>query len=127
VAKSRSKMTRGKGRQVHPQGGVVTITDDERARLKAKRLEIGWRQEDLSTRAGVSPATVSNLESGRSDQIKRVVYSKIIRALKLGDLPAPSTDESFKRIVEGAVDLDEQASRLVAEMIDTLSKKPRST
>ena len=123
MAKSRSKMTRSKGRQVHPEGKVVTITPERREAIKKRRLELGWTQGDLAKRAGVTPATISNIESGRTDQPRRVVYSAVMRALKLGDqTPQPATDEAYRRIVDGASDLDEGLLEAVADFIDKLRK-----
>jgi transcriptional regulator with XRE-family HTH domain len=60
--------------------------DDQRvgATIRAVRVRRGWRQTDLATRSGVSPATISRLERGHPgsltlDTIRRVSAALDIR------------------------------------------------
>ena len=34
-------------------------------RIRSGRIDLGWSQEELSTAAKVSPATIASIESGR--------------------------------------------------------------
>lgn len=118
-------MAQRSGRQVHPTGAVATITNEQRQRIRARREELGWRQEDLAARVGVTPATISNLESGRTAQPKKSVYAKVLRALKLGEEPPDAgTEAAYMAIVEGAVELNPQEMQAVRALIESLKKRP---
>src|SRR5580692_418482 len=84
--------------------------DEERAReigarIKARRLELGLKQEELAERAGASKSFVSELEGGRSFA-SGIIYLNIAKALDLnvhylltGD--SPSAEEQvdvFQRV-----------------------------
>jgi len=114
-----------KGMQQHPEGGMISVTPEQREAIRKRREKLEWRQEDLAGRVPCSPATISNLESGRSRQVKRVVYANVIRALKIGEgtAPAAESNESFNRIVEGASELDADDQTTIERMIDSLRKK----
>ena len=49
------------------------------ARVKDARINMQWTQEELSKQAGVSPKTVSNLETGKDVSFRTVI--EILRAL----------------------------------------------
>jgi transcriptional regulator with XRE-family HTH domain len=51
------------------------------ARCRAVRIRHGWRQQDVSTRAAVSPSTVSRIERGHLDHISVSVILAVTRAL----------------------------------------------
>ena len=115
-----------KGMQQHPEGGMISVTPEQREAIRNRREKLEWRQEDLAARVPCAPATISNLESGRSKQVKRVVYASVIRALKIGEGSATSNegnDESFRRIVDGASELDADGLQVVEQMIEALRKK----
>lgn len=130
MVRSRRKMTRasGKGRQVHPKGGVITVGPDERLEFRVQREKLKLRQEDLALKVGVSPATISNLETGRHPQIKKDVYAKIRRVLHLAAAgrDGEDSDEAFRAIVAGVIDLDEGGQRVVAALIESLKKSGHS-
>lgn len=116
-----------KGPQVHPDGPLISVDQKEREALKARRIKLELRQEDLAERAGCSPATISNLESGRSSQVRKKVYARIRRSLREPKVAISATDESdatFRKIVDDALDLTEKDLRVVAALIDSL-KNPR--
>lgn len=74
----------------------------------------------------VTAATVSNIEGGRSRQVRRVVYAKWRRALRLGpatpEVPV-AVDEDFTAIVEGVLDLDEKSLNVVRTLVETLKRR----
>lgn len=116
--------TKGPAKQVHPSGQLISVGPEERERLKARRIELEMHQDEIAARVGVAPATISNLETGRSKQVKKVVYAKIYRAL-YGAAPsveatAIDKDEAYRRIVEGALELNEGEQAAVAALIEKL-------
>lgn len=116
--------TKGPPTQVGAPRELISVGPEERARLKAQRIKLELRQEDLAMRVGVTPATISNLEGTRSKQIKKTVYAKIYRVLfgrrDANETIAVDKDAAFREIVEGALDLDETKQRAVAELIKNL-------
>ncbi len=118
------KKPKGGADAPHPKGALVTISDIERARCRDRRVFLGLRQEDLATRVGVTTATISNFESGRSRQIRKTVYAKIKRTLRVSDDTSAPNDDEFARVVEDLIDLDARGMRAVVALIDSL-KKPQ--
>lgn len=109
---------------------MVTVGPDERRQLKEIREKLGLRQQDLATKIGAAPATISNMETGRHPQMRKVVYARLRRALKLaseGIVEVAGDDENYIAIVTGALDLDEQQQRAVRALIDSLRKKTGNT
>lgn len=53
------------------------------AALRAVRLNKKWRQQDVANRAGVSPATVSNLERGRIGRVQLDTLRRVAAALDI--------------------------------------------
>lgn len=47
--------------------------------LKGARTALGWTQQQLADRAGVTQQTVSRLERGKTD---RVMYSSVVRIVR---------------------------------------------
>lgn len=111
--------------QAHPDGPLISVDSDERAGLKSLRVKRGMTQEALAEKVMCAPATISNLESGRSTQVRKKVYARIKRALRSAASETQS-DETFRKIVDGAIDLDERDQLAVAALIDSL-KKPRQS
>lgn len=95
---------------------MISISPDERKRLRVAREELGLRQDVLAKRIGVSPATISNVESGRSRQVRRPVYAAIVRALKLES----ATEKDDKANEAAFRNLVEVVSDLTSEEIDDL-------
>lgn len=50
-------------------------------RVKAARLRKGWTQAALAKKAGVRRATISQLESGRTQRVNLGVLDKVAKAL----------------------------------------------
>lgn len=53
------------------------------ARVRAVRVRLGWRQEDVSEHAGVSQDLVSDVELGRLDALKIRSVRAVLRALDM--------------------------------------------
>lgn len=121
-------MTKPKGdaETNHPKGSLVTVSDDERKKCRALREKRGWRQEDIAERIGVTPATISNFESGRSRQIRKAVYAKLKRALRVVEDSPAQLDEDFVQLVDDLVELDPNDQSVVAALIDSLKKRRQS-
>lgn len=110
-------MAKVKGRITRPEGGLVSVTEERRKQVRELRDARGWKQEELAARAGCSHATISNLETGRSRQVKRVVMSRIMRALRspVDEEPLSSATRDF---IEGELDyLDERGLQAVMAVI----------
>lgn len=104
------------------------VTPDERAALKARRLELGWKQEELARKAGTTTATISNLEGGRSGQTRREVYVKVKLALYAGDADVPDrVSVAFRRITDAAMGVDADTVESVATMLESFKKKRETT
>lgn len=58
-----------------PTSQTVTVGDN----LRAERARKGWSQEQLATRSGVTPATISRIESGKDPLFSTA--TKLARAL----------------------------------------------
>jgi transcriptional regulator with XRE-family HTH domain len=112
---------------LQPDGPLVSVSEEERKQLRARRLKLELRQEDVAERAGCSTGTISNLESGRSTQVRRKVYARIRRVLR-GKAVTPVMDEAdeamFRELVDGMIDLEGRDLRTVAALVNSL-KKPR--
>lgn len=109
---------------------MISVLPKQREEIRRRREDLGWDQKTLAAKALCSAGTISNLEtgatSGRSKQVKRVVYARVIRALKIGEGSAVSdegSDERFMRIVTGASELDADGAEAVEKMIEALRKK----
>jgi transcriptional regulator with XRE-family HTH domain len=66
------------------------VADDERVdeqqvggRVRAVRVQKGWRQEDVATAAGVSRSVVSRVEHGRFDEVGFEAVRRVCRALDM--------------------------------------------
>jgi transcriptional regulator with XRE-family HTH domain len=53
------------------------------ARVRAVRLRLGWRQEDVAEKAGVSRYTVLRVEHGRLENLPLSVVRTVLRALEI--------------------------------------------
>jgi transcriptional regulator with XRE-family HTH domain len=79
---------------------LVSITDAQRQEIKNARLALGLEQKQLAAKARVSNGTMSNVEGGRSKQVRRSVLLRIFKALRLGEVP-----KSDAALVSEVVDL----------------------
>jgi transcriptional regulator with XRE-family HTH domain len=94
-----AKKPKGTPDRAHPEGALMNVEQPERNRLRLLREKKGWTQKQLADRAGLSAAAISNFESSdesegssRTKQPRKVVYAKIVAALKAKD-PIPTSDE----------------------------------
>jgi hypothetical protein len=82
------------------------------------------QRRDSINRHG-TPGTISNIETGRHQQVKRSVYARLRRALRInGEGAAEQSEETYREIVEGVFYLDEAAGQAVAQLINNLKRKP---
>ncbi|MBX3159095.1 MAG: helix-turn-helix transcriptional regulator [Deltaproteobacteria bacterium] len=113
---------------MHPKGPLISIDGVERKRIKERRLELKMQQDELARLANTTAGTISNLESGRSKQVKRIVYFKVLKVLKLEELKQPTNEagDLVEQIVEGAAHLTADELRPIAELVKSLAKTRRS-
>ena len=107
------------------QRELITVGKAERQRFRERREELGLKQKDLGDRVGTTAATISNLETGRHPQIDKKLYARIKRALfrsTTSAAGAEETDDYWRTIVDGAMDLDAQAMKAVAALVQSLKK-----
>ena len=120
------KAGQAKAGQVHPDGPLTSIADEDRKRIRAERERRGWTQKELATKVGVTSGTISNLETGeRHPQVRAKVLARIQRVLFHEDAANGSgegTSEAFDAIVQGAIDLQAREQAAVLEFIATLKK-----
>lgn len=112
-------------RQIHPIGSLISVDDAWRQRL-TKALELkGMSQRELARRVGVTAGTISNLVTGRHTQARKTVIASIHAALQW---PAPTettvSDEAYRRIVDGALEMSPEDRETVARLVESL-KSPR--
>lgn len=71
-------------------------------RLRAARRERGWTLDDLATRAGMSPSTLSRLESGkRQPSLSLLLPLTRQLGIRIDDLvPDGSSDPRIRRAIE---------------------------
>lgn len=88
---------------------TVTVTDDVRRKWRAQREKLhradsSFAQRPFSTRVGVSPGTVSNVETGKQKTLARTVYARWQRELfRTTEIP----DDSYDRVVKVFADATE--------------------
>jgi len=111
-------------RQVHPQGGLVTLTDDIRKMLKDKRVANGWSQRAMGELLGITGGAISGIETGTTSQIHKSILAKYFRAFgETAAMPkeAPVNTNIVERITEKAIDLRPQDQQMVLELIERLA------
>ena len=102
---------------------LVTVDGRERQEFRRLRDEAGMTQRDLAERIGVTPATISNVETGRHPQLRRSHYAKLRRALGAGGRAtdiAEAKDALYRGLVGDLADLEEKELRLVAAIVRTI-------
>jgi transcriptional regulator with XRE-family HTH domain len=110
--------------QIHPKGDLVAVTAEMRQQIRARREELEWRQEDLAKKAGTTAATISNIESGRTRQPKKVIFVRIMQALKLGnDATSDDVAVQLQRIAEDITTLDTVGIGAVRNLLDVLKNR----
>lgn len=118
-----------RGRIDQTTGPVIDLTPEDRAEFRRLRKSKKLTQEQLADKIHVSTATISNIETGRSDQPRRAVYLEALRFLK--DAKAEPVNENrsarFKRVMDKYMQLDEGSEKVVEATIDAMLatvKKP---
>lgn len=118
------------GQEEHPDGPLIDLSTEERKRLKGEREKLGLTQAQLGKKAGLTAGTISNVESGRSKQVRKVVYAKILRALKLKATNAPEVEvvsaEVFGSLVEDLAVLSPENTDVVVRLVASLRKSQQS-
>lgn len=115
-----------KGKQPRPEGALITIDADERVRLRELRKKRGWQQGELAKRIGVTPSTISNIETGRYPQVRKSVYAALLRALRSTGAPDTTAEELavFRELVDNLVDLGVDQQRQIIAIVQ-MARKPR--
>ena len=109
------------GRLNQPSGDVVTISDDERKAWRDARVKNGWSTRFLAERVPCSNGTISNYETGKSSQIKRVYYVELARIFKTGkaSLGEDKGEEAlWKDVVDKIAGLDSAGLAMVQAFIN---------
>lgn len=114
-----------KGAQPNRVGGdLIALDKDERGRIRDRRKELGLTQPQLATAIDVAPATISNLESGRSRQVRRSVYADVVRHLfGKQDPAAHASEDLYKQLVEGLAAMTDADRSIVAGLITSLQNR----
>ena len=114
------------GSEQHPKGPMIDIGPAERSRLLKLRGERGLTQAQLAARAGVTNGTISNVESGKSKQVRKAVYAAIVRALKAKGGTTLDEDakqsETFQKFVAVAADLTAEQLEVLLPLVENLRK-----
>jgi len=97
--------------------GSITSVNTLADRLKYAREALGWSQEYLAQKAGVSQGTIGNVESGLRKQPRDLVEIATamgvnVEWLKNGKGPMPTLPTSGPAPVRHALDADQQAATL---------------
>lgn len=82
---------------------MVDLSPAERLRFKEKRVKLGYTHRSLSARTGVSPGSISNIETGRSGQVSRENYAKVYAVLFSDNPPEGVEHEQYKHMIENLV------------------------
>lgn len=112
-------------RQIHPIGTLITVDDDWRSNLEEALERKEMSQRELARRVGVTPATISNLVTGRHAQARKSLVGAIHAALGWGPpIDNAVVDDAYQRIVEGAREISASDRETVARLIASLKKPP---
>jgi DNA-binding XRE family transcriptional regulator len=117
-------VTKRTGRQVHPKGGVVDLTHEERERFKSRRIELGYTHRTLGDRIGCSSGTISNIETGRSGQPTREVYGAAYAVLFGPKAPEGVDVDTWKKMMSGLAEAPEIWEGILA-LVDKVKNKPQ--
>jgi transcriptional regulator with XRE-family HTH domain len=111
-----------RGRIDQTTGPVIDLTPEERSEFRRLRKAKGLGQEQLATKIGVSTGTISNIETGRSGQVRREPYLEAMRYLKSTKEVAAHEDAStrLKRVNEKYLRLDGSGQAAVEALMDAL-------
>lgn len=115
-------VTKRTGRQKHPEGGVIDLTPEERARFKKRREDLKLTHRSLAKKIGASSGTISNIETGRYGQTSRVHYAAAYVVLFGGDVRANVEGDVWKRLI-GALVLNPEMWPGVTAMVEEMTKQ----
>ena len=71
-----------KGKQGRPEGNLVTVPMNKRPAMRAQREKMGLTQKDVAKTIGVSPGTISNIESRGQPQMESEAYARWLQLLE---------------------------------------------
>jgi len=109
-------------------GPKMTLTKEQRDRLRQLRERKGLTGTQLAKRIGVTQGSISNLETGkRHPQVYRMLYTRVVRYLaRASDHgAAPDEDESYIALTDDIKDLygpDIQAVRALVVALKAAKK-----
>jgi transcriptional regulator with XRE-family HTH domain len=85
--------------------------------VKERRVELGMRQKDLATAAGLDASTIRNIETQARSRFEPLTLSRVSKALDRpsGWLQAVSEGTDLSEIPEGASGADATLDDLIAE------------
>ncbi len=110
----------------HPEGPLITLTAAQRGAIRTSRGVM--EQKDLAAKVKVTPATISNIESGRYEQVRKGVYVRILKALKLPTMSAPDdTAAKLEETIDVLAELSPEhleTVRVLAANLRDRSRKP---
>ena len=120
VAAKRSRSSEPE-RQIHPIGSLISVDDGWRKRLTDELERQGMSQRELARRVGVTAGTISNLVTGRHTQARKTVIAAIHAVLRwIAPTETTMSDEAYRRIVDGALEISPQDRETVARLIESL-------
>ncbi len=108
-----------------PKEEVITPSNEERLEFRLRRKKLGLTQQDVATKLGLTAASISNVETGRSRQIEKTFYARLRRLLHMG-VKAEGEDQTYRVLVDAAIDLDEREMQIATAMIETIKKTRHS-
>lgn len=102
-------------------------------RIRQKRLELGWTQEELAEKLGVQKSAVSKYEAGRVPNLKRETIAKMATLFNCSPawLMGLRDDEHIDTAVTAAGDaaffrkyqaLPPEKKEIINQLVDQLSK-----
>jgi HTH-type transcriptional regulator/antitoxin HipB len=77
---------------------------------RGRRLDLGWSQVDVATRAGVSRKWVSDFETGKTSADLRTVL-RLLGILEVSLVASAATGSATPRAAGDSMDLDEVLDR----------------
>lgn len=116
-------MAKRTGRQDRNKGDVITLTLEERKEFRALREAKGYTHQEVGRKAGISAATVSNIETGRSKQVNRQGYMAAYLVVA-GKSPGftETTDEIAKDIAKDIAAIPPERWGELRDLVATAKK-----
>jgi len=109
-------------------GPKITLSKEERDRLRAQREARGLTTQQLADRVGASQASISNLETGRHPQVYKALYMRVVKYLfRPGDRePAADEEAAFFELTNDLADLTGKEIAAARAFVAAL-KSPRKS